>query len=137
MYIPNAPRNTYFTCGNPNHIAIDCRKNKQDRKQTPKSEFMNKSVSVRYKPENPCFHCASLWHLIYTCKSYHDLYHNYYEPLPKFYKKVNSDKCASSSQINVVNLNSDKKNSAAKINKINKKGSKQVWILKTSNQLLI
>ena len=28
-YVQNAPRKTCFDCGNTNHIAIDCRKNKK------------------------------------------------------------------------------------------------------------
>ena len=89
-------------------------------------------------PQNPCFHCGSLWHSIYTCKEYHSLYYDYYEIKPSL-KKVNfvpsSVKTDIKSDISTdksVSINSDHK-SAAKANKLNKaKGSKQVWVLKTN-----
>ncbi|KAK1365748.1 hypothetical protein POM88_041309 [Heracleum sosnowskyi] len=88
-YIPNAPRKTCHTCGNTNHLAIDCRKNKKRRVDIPISDVRNRKVS--YKPQNPCSHCGSSWHSVYTCNSYHNLYHDNYVPLPKFNKGANFD----------------------------------------------
>ena len=31
-------------------------------------------------PQEPCFHCGSSYHSIYTCKDYHDFYYDYYMP---------------------------------------------------------
>ena len=86
-FIPNAPRKTCFTCGNSNHLAIDCRKSKKKIKTIPESDIRNRSIF--YKPQNSCFHCGSKWHSIYTCNEYHSLYHNFYDPLPKFNKSFN------------------------------------------------
>ena len=64
-FIPNAPTKTCFTCGNSNHLAIDCRESKKKVKTIPKSDIRNRSMF--YKPEKSCFHCGSKWHSIYTC----------------------------------------------------------------------
>ncbi|KAL8112866.1 hypothetical protein AgCh_020248 [Apium graveolens] len=77
MPVPNAPRKKCYNCGNSNHIASFCRKNKNINSLPPKSGV--KSQSVRFKPQNPCFHCGSLWNSIDTCKEYHSLYYDYYE----------------------------------------------------------
>ncbi|KAL8147047.1 hypothetical protein AgCh_004678 [Apium graveolens] len=82
--IYNAPRKAYFNYGITNHIAIDCGKPKNKVTKIPESD--NSGRSVFYKPQNPCSHCGSSWHSIYTCKDYHSLYHNNYDPLPKFNK---------------------------------------------------
>ncbi|KAK1360650.1 hypothetical protein POM88_045124 [Heracleum sosnowskyi] len=87
-FIPNAPRKCCFNCGNSNHLAIDCRKSKKKVTEIPKSDV--RSRSVFYKPQKSCFHCGSRWHSIYTCEEYHSLYHNFYDPLPKFNKSANS-----------------------------------------------
>ncbi|KAL8115181.1 hypothetical protein AgCh_021856 [Apium graveolens] len=131
--VPDAPRKTCHNCGSSNHLASFCRKNKNINSLPSKSGV--KSQSVRYKPQNPCFHCGSLWHSIYTCKEYHSLYYDYYQIKPSLKKvsivpsSVNSD--SKSDSVNSVkknvNINSDAK-SAANVNKLNKaKGSKQVW----------
>ena len=100
---------------------------------SPKSEA--KTRNVRFRPENLCFHCGSLWHSIYTCKKYHSLYYDYYELKPSLRKKIDSPSSASAKKS--VNTNSDinsDKSSAASVNKLNKnKGSKQVWVLKTNH----
>ena len=81
---PDAPTKCCFKFGNTNHLALDCMK--VIRKKT-EILFSDKSGrSVRYKPENPCSHCGIKWHSIYVCTAYHSLYHNNYDPLPKFYK---------------------------------------------------
>lgn len=142
--IPDAPRKTCFTCGNTNHLAIDCRQNKRKENEKPNTPVRKQ---IRYKPQNPCFHCGSLWHSIYICKEYHSLYHGYYELLPHLNKTpvsstnsvnqryvVKNDKRKSNSDhANSVNINSDLKTSAAKVNSFKKKGSKLVWVLKTTN----
>ena len=136
MPVPNAPRKTCHNCGNTNHLANFCRKNK-DINSLPTKSGVRKS-SIRYKPQDPCFHCGSLWHSIYTCKEYHSLYYDYYQLKPslkKFNKSSASTKSVSStnSVAKSVSSNSDN-NTAAKANKLNKaKGSKQVWVLKTNN----
>ena len=133
MPIPNAPRKTCHNCGNSNHLASFCRKNKDINNLSAKSEVRNKNV--RYRFDNPCFHCGSMWHSIYTCKEYHSLYYDYYELKPSLKKKIdspvlNSDKKSVSTN---SDLNSDK-SSAVSVNKLNKnKGSKQVWVLKTNH----
>ena len=138
--IPNAPRKLCYNYGKADHLASFCRKNKGINVLPPKSGVKNKSV--RFKPQNPCFHCGSVWHSIYTCKEYHSLYYDYYEIKPSL-KKVNvvptsvkSDiKSEIKSDISTdknVSLNSDIK-SAAKANKLKKAiGSKKVWVLKTN-----
>ena len=130
--IPNAPRKLCYNCGKADHLASFCRKNKNINVLPPKSGV--KKQSARYMPQNPCFHCGSLWHSIYTCKEYHSLYYDYYEIKPSL-KKVNFVPSGVKSDISTdksVSINSDLK-SAAKANKLNKaKGSKQVWILKTN-----
>ncbi|PKC52453.1 hypothetical protein RhiirA1_481463 [Rhizophagus irregularis] len=133
MPVPNAPRKTCHNCGNPNHLASFCRKNKDINAMSPKSEV--KTRNTRFRPENPCFHCGSLWHSIYTCKEYHSLYYNYYELKPSLKKKIDSPSSASVKKSVSTNsdINSDK-SSAASVNKLNKnKGSKQVWVLKTNH----
>ncbi|KAL8108495.1 hypothetical protein AgCh_024806 [Apium graveolens] len=137
--IPEAPRKTCHNCGSSNHLASFCRKNKNINFLPSKSGV--KSQSVRYKPQNPCFHCGSLWHSIYTCKEYHSLYYDYYQIKPSLKKvsivpsSVNSDRKSDgvNSDKKNVNINSDAK-SAANVNKLDKaKGSKQVWVLKTNH----
>ncbi|KAL8097342.1 hypothetical protein AgCh_030472 [Apium graveolens] len=138
MHVPNAPRKKCYNCGNSNHLASFCRKNKNINSLPPKSGV--KSQSVRFKPKNPCFHCGSLWHFIYTCKEYHSLYYDYYQIKPSLKKvtlipsSVKSDaKSDISSDKQHVSINSDIK-SAANANKLKKaKGSKQVWVLKTKH----
>ena len=136
MPVPNAPRKTCHNCGNTNHLANFCRKNK-DINSLPTKSGVRKS-SIRYKPQDPCFHCGSLWHSIYTCKEYHSLYYDYYQLKPSLKVNKNSASTNSVSSTNSVpksvSSNSDNNNSAAKANKLNKaKGSKQVWVLKTNN----
>lgn len=125
-----APRKTCYNYGSANHLANFCTKNKHINSLPPKSEVKNDYV--RTKPQTLCTHCGSTWHSIYTCKSYHAIYHNYYEPKPNLkWVRANS----ASIKSDTVSLNSDNINSAAKANNVKKgKGSKQVWILKTNNQ---
>ena len=133
MPIPNAPRKTCHNCGNSNHLASFCRKNKDINNLSAKSEVRNKNV--RYRPDNPCFHCGSMWHSIYTCKEYHSLYYDYYELKPSLKKKIDSPVLNSDKKSVSINydLNSDK-SSAVSVNKLNKnKGSKQIWVLKTNH----
>ena len=47
---------------------------------------------MKIKQENPCIHCGSYWHSLNTCFDYHDIYENYYDPLPKFYKRAGANK---------------------------------------------
>ena len=56
-FIPNAPRKTCFTCGNSNHLAIDCRKSKKKIKTIPEFDIRNRSVF--FKPKNSCFYYGS------------------------------------------------------------------------------
>ncbi|KAL8092703.1 hypothetical protein AgCh_034819 [Apium graveolens] len=137
--VPNAPRKICYNCENSNHLASFCRKNKNINPLPSKSGV--KSQSVRYRPQNPCFHCGSLWHSIYTCKEYHSLYYDYYQIKPSL-KKVSIVPSSVSSDTKSDSVNADKKNvyinsdakSATNVNKLNKaKGSKQVWVLKTNN----
>ena len=154
---PDAPRKCCFKCGNTNHLSLDCRK--VIRKKTEIPLYDKSGRSVRFKPENPCNHCCSKWHSIYVCTAYHSLYHNNYEPFPKFYKGTNYVKKKISSQIyRQVNpsakLNSDginpdsvktdgtnpdevglksKTSAASKINIKHVKRVQQVWILKNPN----
>lgn len=125
-----APRKTCFNCGSTNHLASFCSKNKNINSLPSKTAV--KSDYVRTRPQTLCKHCGSTWHSIYTCRDYHAIYYNYYEPKPNLkWVKVNSANVNSEK----VSLNSDNVNSAAKANRIKKaKGSKQVWILKTNNQ---
>ena len=155
--ILDAPRKCCFKCGNYNHLALDCRKVIRKKTEIPLSDISGRSV--RYKPENPCSHCGSKWHSIYVCTAYHSLYHNNYEPLPKFYKGTNYEKKNVASQIykqvnQTAKLNSDglnpdsvntdgtnpdgvnlksKTSAASKINIKNAKRVQQVWILKNPN----
>ncbi|KAL8123054.1 hypothetical protein AgCh_011145 [Apium graveolens] len=123
--VPDAPRKICHNCGSSNHLASFCRKNKNINSLPSKSGV--KSQSVRYKPQNPCFHCGSLWHSIYTCKEYHSLYYDYYQIKPSLKKvsivpsSVNSDSKSDSvsSDKKNVSINSDAK-SAANVNKLNK-----------------
>ena len=154
---PDAPRKCCFKCGNTNHLALDCRKVIRKKTEIPLSDISGRSV--RYKPENPCSHCGSKWHSIYVCTAYHSLYHNNYDPLPKFYKGTNYEKKKVTSQIykqvnQTAKLNSDginpdsvntdgtnpdgvnlksKTSAASKINIKNVKRVQQVWILKNPN----
>ncbi|KAL8103854.1 hypothetical protein AgCh_028153 [Apium graveolens] len=137
MLVPNAPRKKCYSCRNSNHLASFCRKNKDITSLPPRSGV--KSQSVRFKPQNPYFHCGSLWNSIYTCKEYHSLYYDYYQIKP-FLKKVSiipsSVKSDAKFDINSdkqhVSINSETK-SAANANKLKKaKGSKQVRVLKTN-----
>ncbi|KAL8108004.1 hypothetical protein AgCh_024432 [Apium graveolens] len=84
-HVPNAPRKKCYNFRNSNHLASFCRKNKNINSLPSKSGV--KSQYVRYRPQNPCFHCGSLWHSIYTCKEYHSLYYDYYQIKPSL-KKV-------------------------------------------------
>ena len=143
-YIQNAPRKTCFNCGNTNHLAIDCRKVK--KKETEVSSSDIRSRLVNYKPQNPCSHCGSKWHSIFLCNEYHSLYHENYEPLPKFYQKDHSNKTVNVSLKSAsIDLNSDpaesknqcingfywrKKTSAVHVNKLSRKRIQQVWIRK-------
>ena len=72
---------------------------------------------VRYKPQSPCFYCGSVWHSIYTCKEYHNLYYDYYELKPSLNKAKSISACVNTDSKN-VNINSDKKSSAAYVNKL-------------------
>ena len=154
---PDALRKCCFKCGNTNHLALDCRKVIRKKTEIPLSDISGRSV--RYKPENPCSHCGSKWHSIYVCTAYHSLYHNNYDPLPKFYKGTNYEKKKVASQIykqvnRTAKLNSDglnpdsintdgtnpdevnlksKTSAASKINIKNVKRVQQVWILKNPN----
>jgi hypothetical protein len=146
-YIPNAPRKSCFNCGNSNHLAIDCKKSKKKITEIPKSDVRNRSVF--YKPQKSCFHCGSLWHSIYTCKEYHDLYYNFYDPLPKFESSTKSDRIenvivkhafvntdadkANPDGVKPVRTANVRKSSAAKINKLYEKGTQHVWVPKCSN----
>ncbi|KAL8092285.1 hypothetical protein AgCh_034541 [Apium graveolens] len=47
MPIPNAPRNKCYNCGNSNHLASFCRKNKNINSLPPKSGVKSQSVSVK------------------------------------------------------------------------------------------
>ncbi|KAK1359193.1 hypothetical protein POM88_043667 [Heracleum sosnowskyi] len=109
-YIPNAPRKCCFNCGNSNHLAIDCKKSKKKIADISKSDVRNRSVF--YKPQKSCFHCGSIWHSIYTCKDYHELYYNFYDPLPKVDK--NSANSGSIKNVKLehafVNTDTDKAN---------------------------
>lgn len=125
--IPNAPRKTCHNCGSTNHLASFCRKNKNINSLPSKTKVKH---DVRTRPQTLCTHCGSTWHSIYTCKSYHAIYHNYYELKPNLkWVKVNS----ATSNSDSVSSNSDVDNSAAKANIVKKtKGLKQVWVLKTN-----
>ena len=132
-FVPNAPRKTCFNCGNTNHLAIDCRRSKKMKTAIPESDVRGRSVF--YKPQNPCFHCGSSWHSIYTCSSYHKLYHNYYEPLPKFNKvacvlnSVGFTKSASD-KTNPDKGKTVKSTPDTQRLKLSKKRAQQVWVLK-------
>ncbi|KAL8114466.1 hypothetical protein AgCh_021360 [Apium graveolens] len=52
MPVYNAHRKKCYTCGNSNHLASFCRKNKDINSLPPRSGV--KSQSVRFKPQNPC-----------------------------------------------------------------------------------
>ena len=105
-YIQNAPRKTCFYYGNTNHLAIDCMKLKKKAITVSSSDI--RSRSVNYKPQNPCSHCGSKWHSIFLCNEYHSLDHNDYEPLPKFYRKVDYNKTVNVSlKSTSINLNSE------------------------------
>ena len=83
------------------------------------------------------------------CNEYHSLYHNDYEPLPKFYRKIDSNKTGNFSlKSTSINSNSEtaksdnqvingfywkKKTSAVHVNKLSRKRIQQVWIQKQSN----
>ena len=105
-----------------------------------------RSRSVNYKPQNPYSHCGSKWHSSFMSNEYHSLYHNYYEPLPKFYRKVDSNKTGNVSlKSTSINSNSEttksdnlvingfywkKKTSAVNVNKLSRKRNQQLWIQK-------
>ena len=83
------------------------------------------------------------------CNEYHSLYHNDYEPLPKFYRKIDSNKTGNFSlKITSINSNSEttksdnqvingfywkNKTSDVHVNKLLRKRIQQVWIRKHSN----
>ncbi|KAL8126347.1 hypothetical protein AgCh_013586 [Apium graveolens] len=123
--VPDAPRKICHNCGSFNHLASFCRKNKNINSLPSKSGV--KIQSVRYKPQNPCFHCGSLWHSIYTYKEYHSLYYDYYQIKPSL-KKVSIVHSSVNSDTKSDSVNSDKKNvniksdakSAANVNKLDK-----------------
>ncbi|KAK1401340.1 hypothetical protein POM88_000945 [Heracleum sosnowskyi] len=123
-----APRKTCYNCGSSNHLVNYCTKNKNINSLPSTSGVKNDYVRVR--PQTLCTHCGSTWHSIYTCKSYHAIYHNYYELKPNLkWVRANSASVKSDN----VSLNSVDSNSAAKTNTVKKdKGSKQVWVLKTN-----
>ncbi|KAK1399122.1 hypothetical protein POM88_008985 [Heracleum sosnowskyi] len=75
-----APRKTCYNCGSTNHLASFCKKNKDINYLPSKPRVKNDYVRVR--PQTLCTHCGSTWNSIYTCKSYHAIYHNYYELKP-------------------------------------------------------
>ncbi|KAK1379199.1 hypothetical protein POM88_025943 [Heracleum sosnowskyi] len=126
--IAGAPRKTCYNCGSSNHLARFFNKNKHINSLPSTSGVKNDYVRV--KPQTLCTHCGSTWHSIYTCKSYHAIYHNYYEPKPNLkWVRTNSASVKSDN----VSLNSVDSDSAAKANTVKKdKGSKQVWVLKTN-----
>ncbi|KAK1399686.1 hypothetical protein POM88_009549 [Heracleum sosnowskyi] len=112
-HMPNASasRKTCYSCGSSNHLARFCTKNKHINTLPSTSEVKNDYVRV--KPQTLCKHCGSTWHSIYTCKSYHAIYHNYYELKPNLkWVRANSASVKSDN----VSLNSDNTDSAAKAN---------------------
>ncbi|KAK1373841.1 hypothetical protein POM88_030034 [Heracleum sosnowskyi] len=129
-YLPNsaAPRKTCHSCGSTNHLARFCKKDKNINSLPSTSGVKNDYVRIR--PQTLCTHCGSTWHSIYTCKSYHAIYHNYYELKPNLkWVRANSASIKSDN----VSLNSVDSDTAAKANNVKKaKGSKQVWILKSN-----
>ncbi|KAK1383847.1 hypothetical protein POM88_021582 [Heracleum sosnowskyi] len=114
-----APRKTCYNYGSTNHLASFCRKNKDINSLPSKCGVKNDYVRVR--PQTLCTHCGSTWHSIYTCKSYHAIYHNYYELKPNLkWVRANSASVKSDN----VSLNSVDSDSAAKANNVKKaKGS--------------
>ena len=131
-FIPDAPRKSCF-CGNSNHLAIDCKKSKKKKTAIPKSDV--RSRSVFYKSQNPYFHCGSSWQSIYTCSSYHELYHIFYDPLPKFNKAIHVDNNTRIVEHNSVRANPDKVEIVRKTLdtqklKLSKVRTQQVWVLK-------
>lgn len=46
-HVPDAFQKTFFNCGNSNHLAIDCRKNRLTKNETSKSDSIN---PLRYRP---------------------------------------------------------------------------------------
>lgn len=58
-YIPFAPRKKCYNCGNCNHLAIDCRKNKKKQKSIHRSDVAGKTM--KFKQDNPV---SSLWKLL-------------------------------------------------------------------------
>ena len=98
--------------------------------EIPISDVRNRSV--HYKPVKACTHCGSIWHSIYTCKAYHDVFQNDYELLPKFSKKSNSDK-SSNSVLETCSSDKHVKDISATKNKFKNKRIQQVWILKNPN----
>ncbi|KAL8089500.1 hypothetical protein AgCh_039101 [Apium graveolens] len=115
MPVHNAPRKKCYNCGNSNHVASFYRKNKNINSLPSKSGV--KSQSVRFKPLNPCFHCGSTWHSIYTCKEYHSLYYDYYQIKPSLKKvalipssiKYDAKSYTVNTDKKIVNINSDVK----------------------------
>ena len=79
-----------YNCDICNHLAIDCRKPKKKPKAIHKFDVAGKIMKI--KQENPCIHCGSYWHSLNTCFDYHDIYENYYDPLPMFYKRAGAYK---------------------------------------------
>ena len=92
---------------------------------------------------------GSKWHSIFPCNEYHSLYHENYEPLPKFYQKAYSNKAIKGLlKSTSININSEleksenqvinvfywkKKSSTVHVNKVSRKRIQQVWIQKQSN----
>ena len=46
-----------YNCGNCNHLAIDCTKNKKKPKPIHKYNVVGKTM--KFKKDNPCLHCGS------------------------------------------------------------------------------
>ncbi|KAK1394581.1 hypothetical protein POM88_013637 [Heracleum sosnowskyi] len=146
-FIPNAPRKCCYTCGNSNHLAINCRKSKKKVTEIPRSDIRIRSIF--YKPQKSCFQCGSKWHSIYTCEEYHDLYYKFYDPLPKFNKSANFGKLKNVNMKHAFyNTDTDKaildghnpvrtakvkKSSTVKSNKMHGKRTQQVWVRRCSN----
>ena len=51
----DSERKSCCVCGNPNHLAHDCKKNKKDLKSAIKSKFNDSTAKIR---NIPCFHCG-------------------------------------------------------------------------------
>ena len=140
-YIPFSPRKKCYNCGNCNHLAIDCRKNKKKPKSIHRSDVAGKKM--KFKQENSCLHCGSYWRSLNICFDYHDIYENYYDQLPKFYKHAGTNKTCVNKHVSCLNKSVTDKtdnSSACDAKKVyvvknsqRVEWIQQVWILKTSN----